>query len=349
MNKAAILDFFISPTEFINQANGSVWTYFLQQAREQGLTARYYFTLQKLNLLEAVPCQIKFHGESAAHYAAKQQHSLYYELSLLEPLFKSAKFPCLLLKGAAYRVQSLPFSYGRLFSDIDLLVPYQHLKQVRDQLFFYGFYEGNLSDYDRQYYLRWSHQNPPLYHIDRSTVLDLHHHIYPTASAMNINVQPMFDHAEMLPGSAFKVPKVAHLFIHAAVHLFYQEETHKLVKDIIDLNELLDHVATQKQFEFLLRQSTEMNVESAVSNACYVLAKIFDNQNARQLLQQVNKAPQHFICTLLTQMLKPTSIFAGFAKPLWFFRGHFLKMRWQILMYHAIAKPISIFKTNFKK
>lgn len=341
MLRNVLLDFFIDPASFVNNASGMQWTIFLQQAREQGLSARFFYTLQKLDLLVAVPEQVQNHGQSAAIYAEKQQHSLYFELRQLEPVFVAAKFPCLLLKGAAYRALSLQVSHGRLFSDLDILVPAAQLKGVRNKLFFSGFSEGELSDYDRHYYLQWSHQNPPLYHVSRHTVIDLHHHIYPTASAKHINIQPLFEHAESIPGSAFLVPKVAHLFIHAAVHLFYQEETHKLIKDVIDLNELLSEVAQQQQLDFLLQQSVSMGVQSAVVNACYILAKVFDNQHAHYCLQQSASKPQKLACSLMLLMLKPDGRLAYFATPCWYLRGHFLKMRWNILLYHVVAKPIT--------
>lgn len=335
-----LLAFFVNPVDFIQRATARHWTEFLQQAREHGLTARFYYVLRQQNLLHLVPEKVRQHGKSAAYYAEKQQHSLYFELQQLESLFSAVDCPCILLKGAAYRVLALPVSFGRLFADIDILVPASKLKQIRDKLFFNGFIEGAMSDYDRDYYLNWSHQNPPLQHYQRGTVIDLHHHIYPTASAKKIDIAPIFNHAEALPGSSFKVPKTAHLFIHAAVHLFYQEESHKLVKDIIDLNDLLLAVAQQQQVTLLLQQAREMAVHSAVINACWVLAKLFANPNALSLLAQATEQPQPKVCKLLLTMLQEHGVKAWLARKLWFLRGHALKMRWQVLLYHALAKPI---------
>lgn len=334
-----LLAFFRSPINFIQTATSQQWTDFLQLAREHGLTARFYYLLQSRELLEQVPLQVRLHGESAARYAEKQQHSLYFELQQLEPLFAASDSPCLLLKGAAYRALALPVSFGRLFADIDLLVPATRIKQIRDKLFFAGFSEGAISDYDRNYYLNWSHQNPPLSHYQRGTVIDLHHHIYPTASAKKIDIAPLFQHAEPLTGSAFKVPQAAHLFIHAAVHLFYQEETHKLIKDVIDLNDLLLETERQHQLDWLLQQAEAMSVQSAVMNACWVLVYLFDNTAARRQLGATAHKPQRWVCKLLINMLQSSAIKAWSARQLWFIRGHGLKMRWQILLYHMLAKP----------
>lgn len=342
MLSSQLLVFFAEPAKFVQQASPQQWTVFLQQARQQGLTARFYYLLQTRQLLDQVPLQVKLHGESGARYAQKQQHTLYSELQQLESLFAGADYPCLLLKGAAYRSQALAVSYGRLFSDIDILVPAEKLRHVRDRLFFYGFREGEMTDYDRDYYLNWSHQNPPLQHYQRGTVIDLHHHIYPTASARTIDITPLFTHAVNIPGSVFKVPASAHLFIHAAVHLFYQEETHKLTKDVIDLNDLLLEVQHQQQLDFMLEQAGIMSVQSAVINACWVLYKLFNNVAAKAALESpILPAPQLRVCNMLLTMLQGQPVPAWFARQLWFVRGHSLKMRWQVLVYHSLAKPAS--------
>ena len=341
MTKSLILSFFTEPQQFIQNASPAIWTDFLQQARDHGLSARFYYLLQRDNLLSQVPAKVRLHGLSAARYAEKQQHSLYFELRQLEHIFAEADHPCILLKGAAYRALALPVSHGRLFADIDILVPADKLKQVRDKLFFSGFAEGSISEYDRHYYINWSHQNPPLRHFQRGTVIDLHHHIYPTASAKRIDITPLFQQAQRLPGSAFSVPTITHMFLHAAVHLFYQEETHKLVKDIIDLNALLRAVEQQQLLAELITQAEQMSVQSALINAVSVLALLFNNTAAQTVLQQSAITPQRFVCKLLVSMLQGSALVSYGASALWFIRGHGMKMRWQILLYHSLAKPLA--------
>lgn len=343
-----LLRFFAAPAMFIRQACAADWTEFLQLARQHGLTARFYHVLERSQLLDAIPEKVKQHGLSGARYAAKQQHSLFFELQQLEKVFAGAGYPCLLLKGAAYRGLALSVSYGRLFSDIDILVPADKMADARNRLFFSGYSEGSLSDYDRRYYLNWAHQNPPLQHYQRGTVIDLHHHIYPVASARTINIAPVFDSAVQVNGSVFSVPAAAHLFIHAAVHLFYQEETHKLLKDLIDLNELLQEVAQQQQLSFMLEQSREMSVQSAVANACMVLHRLFGNEVAGQQIAQYHRFYQPSVCRLLLMMLSGNRFTAWLAQQLWFIRGHSLKMRWSVLLYHSLAKPGSRLRNWFK-
>jgi hypothetical protein len=83
------------------------------------------------------------------------------------------------LKGAAYVAAGLPAAAGRLFNDIDLLVPREQLPQAESALMLAGWHASGLSEYDKRYYRRWMHEIPPLQHVQRDTVIDLHHAILP--------------------------------------------------------------------------------------------------------------------------------------------------------------------------
>lgn len=337
-----LLTFFIDIEQFLAQALPADWHQLLIALRRHGLLAKAYYQLGKKIEAKNIPEPVYRQLRAGAKYADKQQQSLFYELFLLESLSEEVKFPCLLLKGAAYRALALPMSYGRLFSDIDILVPADCFNEMRNKLFFKGFYEPAMSDYDRHYYLKWSHQNPPLHHFERDTVIDLHHQIFPTASALKLNIKPFFEKAIQIKGSYFKVPCIEHLFVHAAVHLFLQEETHRSVKDIIDINALFNEVAKRNLSQSLQEQSALIGAESAVINAVYVIEKLFKNADAAMYLQTYQRQrPSKLVCQLMLKVLNAKPDQYSFAKNIWFIRGHFLKLKWHILLYHFIAKPLS--------
>ena len=87
-------------------------------------------------------------------------------------------FPAVLVKGVAYRLDGYAFARGRVFSDIDLLVPDSHYALALQMLKDAGYLEFTMSAYDRRYYLRWTHQHPPLTHFLRGANIDLHHHLF---------------------------------------------------------------------------------------------------------------------------------------------------------------------------
>lgn len=340
-----LLSFFQTPGHYCRQASAADWTRLLAELRKHGLLAKAYFKLQHSGEVELAPIQVSRQLESGAKYAAKQQQSLFFELQQLEPMLRQLDYPCLLLKGAAYRALALPVSHGRLFSDIDILVPAESVTSVKSKLFFCGFYEPAMAEYDRQYYLRWSHQQPPLRHFERDSVIDLHHHIFPPASAKQLNIAPLFEQAVTIPGSGFKALCPEHLFIHAAIHLFWQEETHRSLKDIIDLNDQFSALAAQGLLLSLSQQARIIGAAQAVTNVVYVLAKLFPSAFATTYLKQAAvAAPQRLLCSCFIATLQDKGVLPAVCKALWFVRGHSLKMRWYILLYHVIAKPISLLR-----
>lgn len=340
-----LLPFFQAPGRYCKQASAAQWTLLLAELRKHGLLAKAYFKLQQSDELEQTPYPVSRQLQSGAKYAAKQQHSLFYELKQLEPMLQKLDCPCLLLKGAAYRALALPVSHGRLFSDIDILVPAASVSDVKNKLFFCGFYEPEMAEYDRQYYLRWSHQQPPLRHFERDSVIDLHHHIFPPASAKQLNIAPLFEQAVTIPGSGFKALCPEHLFVHAAIHLFWQEETHRSLKDIIDLNDQFSALAAQGLLLSLSQQARIIGAAQAVTNVVYVLAKLFPSAFATTYLKQTAvAAPQRLLCSCFIATLQDKGVLPAVCKSLWFVRGHSLKMRWYILLYHVIAKPISLLR-----
>ncbi len=84
-----------------------------------------------------------------------------------------------MLKGAAYLVADLPSSAGRLFSDVDILVPKPRLPEVESHLTMHGWMTTHHSGYDQRYYRERMHELPPMEHVHRGTTIDVHHTILP--------------------------------------------------------------------------------------------------------------------------------------------------------------------------
>ena len=86
------------------------------------------------------------------------------------------------LKGAAYIAKNLSCSFGRTFSDIDVLVKKQDLPRIEQTLKFSDWLKTEIDDYDEKYYRTWMHEIPPLQHVHRGTILDVHHNILPSTN-----------------------------------------------------------------------------------------------------------------------------------------------------------------------
>ena len=106
------------------------------------------------------------------------------EVAHVEGALAATGVPFILLKGAAYLLAGLKAARGRMFSDIDILVPRRALPDVEAALMLSGWASANITPYDQRYYRRWMHELPPLKHISRRTLLDVHHAILPTTARL---------------------------------------------------------------------------------------------------------------------------------------------------------------------
>ena len=80
-----------------------------------------------------------------------------------------------LLKGAAYILQGLEFSRGRMPNDVDLLVRRSDLDETESSLLLAGWESETTDAYDQRYYREWSHELPPMRFPGHALEIDLHH------------------------------------------------------------------------------------------------------------------------------------------------------------------------------
>ncbi|MDO9219721.1 MAG: nucleotidyltransferase family protein, partial [Thiobacillus sp.] len=155
------------------------WDMLIRQARSAGLLARVYHALDQHNLINCIPNVARWHFDAATTLAEKQQLAVRWEVTQIRQALAELAIPVIVLKGGAYVMAALPAATGRLFNDIDILVPRDQLGPVEAALMLAGWHPTGLSEYDQRYYRRWMHEIPPMQHIKRATVIDVHHAILP--------------------------------------------------------------------------------------------------------------------------------------------------------------------------
>lgn len=340
-----LLDAYRDPQAFCATANKAAtmssapWHDLVHLARQQQLfaTLAWRFRTELADAVTQVPTKVWQHFQLGQDLVQRQAIALANELQTLDAVFADAPYPCVLLKGVAYRCRGFSYAKARVFADIDLLIPAEHHHDAMARLALVGIVETGLSDYDRQYYLRWSHQQPPLHNLYSGISLDLHHHIFPRSSRLPLDIAPLLQQSKPLPGSILRVPSDAHLFLHAAVHLFYQEESHKLCKDIIDLHQLF--LSIQPAHAALIDAAREMHAEPALAYGLDILQRWFAVALSAELQQWLNANPARpYVRWLLTQLIAGHGNTRRVADLLWYLRGHWLKMGPLTLSYHILAK-----------
>jgi hypothetical protein len=215
------------------------WDLLLRQARRGLLLARLAVGLKPW--LEQVPPGPRHHLHAALMTAARQAKLTHWEVSRIQAALRPLGVEPILLKGTAYLMAGLPASRGRVFGDVDILVPKARIADIEAAFFANGWnFQDDLDAYDERYYREWMHEIPPLTHEQRGSSLDVHHTILPPSARIQVNTAALFEDTRelaSLPGVRVLAPVT--MVLHSAAHLFHEGELEKGLRDLFDLDALL--------------------------------------------------------------------------------------------------------------
>ena len=151
--------------------------------------------------------------------------------------------PIILLKGAGYLLAGLPPASGRIFADVDLLVPEDMVPKIEERLVDRGWFKTQIDPYDDRYYRVWMHEIPPLRHNERGTEIDIHHRLLPKTSRVKSNHDLLFEASLPLADHRLHVLAPVDMVLHALVHLFLEGDPDEVLRfrDLLDVHDLLCH------------------------------------------------------------------------------------------------------------
>ncbi|MDY0747263.1 nucleotidyltransferase family protein [Paucibacter sp. R3-3] len=215
------------------------WDLLLRQARRGLLLTKLAVLLQPM--LDRVPPGPRHHLYAALLTAQRQAKLTHWEVSHIRAALAPLGFEPILLKGTAYLMAGLPASEGRVFGDVDILVPQARIAEIEAALLAQGWqFPDDLDDYDRRYYREWMHEIPPLTHLQRGSSLDVHHTILPPTARVRVNTAALFEDTRTLPHQpGVRVLAPVTMTLHSAAHLFHEGELEKGLRDLFDLDALL--------------------------------------------------------------------------------------------------------------
>lgn len=225
------------------------WDLLIRQGRRTNLLARLAHRLSEDRLIDSVPAAPRLHLISAMRMVERQDTAMRWEVECIRQALLETGVPIILLKGAAYLMAGLPAAHGRTFSDVDILVPRQSLDEVESQLMIMGWKSMSHSAYDDHYYRRWMHEIPPMRHVRRGTVIDVHHSILPETARIKVNTHALLANPIPLSGhEGLFVLKPVDILLHSATHLFHEGELGNGLRDLFDLDSLFRHFGSTPGF-----------------------------------------------------------------------------------------------------
>lgn len=326
------------------------WEDLLGQARRSSLLPRLALLASAWpGGLPGLPAPQRDYLQGSLRLVQLQRREVLSELSRIREALRQAHGPVVLLKGAAYLLADLPPSRGRVFSDIDLLVARPALDSTELALSAAGWVSQERDPYNQRYYRQWMHEVPPLEHVLRRSVIDLHHTIAPPTSRFKVDGALLLQRIRPIAASGFFMLAPEDMVLHSAVHLYQEGEFDHGLRDLLDLHDLIQHFERDADFwPCLLARTAELRLGEP-------LTTLLDQ---RRRLLAADAPPEHraalralrpswpvraTVSALLSRALRPQhpacdTWDSDLARRLIYLRSHHLRMPWYLLIPHLLRK-----------
>ena len=328
----------------------AAWDLLLRQAGAANLMATLGYLLDECNLSARVPPRPREHLEWAGTLARRHRQAVRWEVKLIRQALQGLAVPVLLLKGAAYSITGLPPGHGRLFSDIDILVPEARLAEAEAALMMAGWAGTHHDAYDQRYYREWMHELPPMQHLRRESMIDVHHAILPKTASSRPDSALL--RAASLPVAGdpdVRVLAPADMLLHSAAHLFSDGEYRNGLRDLVDIHRLLGHFGGDARFwAHLVPRARQLELTRPLFYALRYAAMLLHTSipaGVTDELADVAPSPALLACmdalfgrALLPEHRSCGDRFSPAARFLLYVRGNWLRMPPLLLARHLFHK-----------
>jgi hypothetical protein len=350
-NRALLLDALRSPA-MLAELDLKQWETLIREARRSSLLPRLAFDADALHMASRIPEQPRAHLEAARAQAIAHAAAVKREMRFIDRALRPLGIPVVLLKGAAYLIGDLTAARGRLFSDVDILVPRSALPKVESALMLNGWTSLKTTPYDQRYYRRWMHELPPLKHHTRQTVLDVHHAILPITARLKPDSAKLLAASRPIVGEAhFRVLAPVDMVLHGATHLFCNEDVGNSLRDLVDLDCLLRDFAVGEGFwTELTARARELDLTRPLYYALRYAARVLETPVPVGVLGAADlSGPPSWLRGLMDRLfmrtLDPTREresegLTRLARGSLYVRAHWLRMPPLLLARHLMTKAL---------
>lgn len=337
------------------------WDLLLRVARRARVLGRLESDLARAGLLGDVPPRTAAHLRAARNVIAHRNTLISWEVNRLLWALKGIDVPLILLKGSGYLLADLPPARGRIFADVDLLVPEERIGEIEERLVERGWFKTEIDPYDDRYYRVWMHEIPPLRHQERGTEIDIHHRLLPKTSHLKSDPAPLFTAAQPLANPRLCVLAPTDMVLHALVHLFLEGDPDEglRLRDLVDVHDLLCHHGQEPGFwADLGPRARALGFERPLFYGLHHAQRLFGTPIPPDVLRGLEDiAPAQPIRMLMNRLIPLAllpghpdhpSRWAAVARWLIYVRAHWLRMPPGLLAKHLSQKAWLRFR-GFRK
>lgn len=329
--------------------SGREWTELIKRARLSMLLGKIAGSARAAGVFEGLPEGARRALEEAEVAAAENARMLRWEANRIERALLGSDIQPIILKGGAYIIGDLRAGHQRLASDIDILVAKHELDTVEAAMGGAGWQAIKSNEYDDHYYREWMHELPPMRHVSRYTMVDIHHTILPLTGRLQPDAQALLSAAVPLPGSACRMLAPTDMVLHSAVHLFQDSDFAFRLRDLLDLHQLLSEFGVRDGFWDELGARADVHgLQRPLYYALSFAAEVFGTEIPTHVLAAAAKGrPAWPIAPLMQGLIRRAMPpedelrpITGLALARWllFLRSHWLRMPPVMLARHLIVK-----------
>ncbi len=256
----------------------------LQLLRHVRLHGRFAADLKKAGAFETLPPVARQQLESIFHYGAARERQALWELNRIAwATADRPDFDLVLMKGCAYVCLNLPIADGRIFADVDLLAPEKQLPEIEGLLNRRGWKTRELSPHDDNYYRVWSHELPPIVHVERNLEIDVHHNILPRTARLKPSAAKLLEDTKPTGHFRYKVLGDEDLVLHAMVHLMVDSDLGLKLRDLVDIDGMCRHFsgADPEFWERLDRRADELGLGRPLYYSMRYMSRLLDTPSLR--------------------------------------------------------------------
>jgi len=323
----------------------------LRLMRRAQLLGRLAWHVRAAGVHEQLPRTARDALVGALRIAEAKAHEARWELDrVVWALRDEAQVPLIAMKGCAYLMTGTPNASGRLFADVDLLVPEADLARVESRLVAHGWRGAEVTPYDDNYYRLWTHELPPMSHVEREVEIDLHHNVLMRTARFKPDASLLLANARALSGTGLAVLAPTDMVLHAMTHLFAGSEMPDALRELVDIQDLLRHFGAHEAgfWERFWPRAVQLDLARPAFYGLRYAKQLLDAPIPAEVLRASQSARPPAPVLWLMDRLVPRALFpqhpdrhshaTSFARSLLFVRVHWLRMPPPMLARHLSYK-----------
>lgn len=329
------------------------WDQLVRQARHADVMGQLHARLSDAGQLGNVPEAARRHLETAWNLSLRHRLAVRWELLGIAETLAPLHLPVVLLKGAAYYAAGRLAARGRLFTDVDILVPKVALDSVEQVFIRNGWVPTHMNAYDQRYYREWMHELPPMQHARRGTLIDIHHTLLPPTTGVRCDAAALIAAAQPLEDTelaAFKVLAPSDMLLHSATHLFYGEFDRGL-RELVDLDQLIRELGNEPDFwPATIDRAKQLDLLNPLHHAVRYTHLLLHTPIPEGVLRttldpSMGTIRQRLLDALFLRAFRPDHVSCNdaatrLARWLAFVRSHWLRMPVHLLVPHLLYKAV---------